>query len=319
LPASTIAELSNCSKAYISQVRNGKRPPSKKLLGALESYYSQTSKGKHDASTNGTIEQFLHSRRDGVSLGTIDFYRKYLSKALPVLGLTPKPNSIQSYIVSLKCSVGGKHAYFRAISIFFNWLYSPKSGFDYSDKINPITMVEAPKRPKLILPSLSKEQVQLLIEKAHSTRDKAIIALFTESGLRLSELLNIKLPDISWESRTIRVLGKGNKEGYAPFGLLAEQCLKCWLTEYNPQPNQHIWNIGFWGIKAMLDQLSTETSLTCNPHTFRRTFACLLRKAGVDTMTIKDLGRWESLEMVQRYTRSVNFQDSMKFYKAPLS
>jgi len=61
------------------------------------------------------------------------------------------------------------------------------------------------------------------------------------------------------------------------------------------------------------------TGLPCNPHTFRRTFACLLRKAGVDTMTIKDLGRWESLEMVQRYTRSVNFQDSLKFYKAPLS
>ena len=59
--------------------------------------------------------------------------------------------------------------------------------------------------------------------------------------------------------------------------------------------------------------------LPCNPHTFRRTFACLLRKAGVDTMTIKDLGRWESLEMVQRYTRSVTFEDSLKFYKAPLS
>jgi integrase len=56
-----------------------------------------------------------------------------------------------------------------------------------------------------------------------------------------------------------------------------------------------------------------------NPHTFRWTFACLLRKAGVDTMTIKDLGRWESLEMVQRYTRSVTFEGSLKFYKAPLS
>ena len=63
-----------------------------------------------------------------------------------------------------------------------------------------------------------------------------------------------------------------------------------------------------------------KTGLPCNPpHTFRRTFACLLRKARVDTMTIKDLGRWESLEMVQRYTRSVSFQDSLKFYKAPLS
>jgi integrase/recombinase XerC len=205
------------------------------------------------------------------------------------------------------------------MSIFYNWLYSPRSGFDYSDKINPITMVEAPKRPKLILPSLSKEQVQLLIEQAHSTRDKAIIALFTESGLRLSELLNVNLTDIDWDSKVIKVLGKGNKEGYAPFGSLTEQYLKLWLQEYNPQAKQHIWNIGFWGIKEMLDQLGTETGLHCNPHTFRRTFACLLRKAGVDTMTIKELGRWESLEMVQRYTRSFTFQDSMKFYRSPLS
>jgi integrase len=69
----------------------------------------------------------------------------------------------------------------------------------------------------------------------------------------------------------------------------------------------------------MLRRLEKTTGLTCNPYTFRRIFACLLRKAGVDTMTIKDLGRWESLEMVQRYARSVNFQDSLKFYKAPLS
>jgi len=68
----------------------------------------------------------------------------------------------------------------------------------------------------------------------------------------------------------------------------------------------------------MLDQLGIETGIHCNPHTFRRTFACLLRKAGVDTMTIKELGRWENLEMVQRYTRSFNFQDSMRFYKSPL-
>jgi integrase len=64
--------------------------------------------------------------------------------------------------------------------------------------------------------------------------------------------------------------------------------------------------------------LKAKTGLPCNPHTFRRTFPCLLRKAGVGTMTIEDLGRWESLEMVQRYTRSVTFEDSLRFYKAPL-
>ena len=73
----------------------------------------------------------------------------------------------------------------------------------------------------------------------------------------------------------------------------------------------------YW-MPLLLRRLEKATGLPCNAHTFRRTFACLLRKAGVDSMTIEDLGRWASLEMVQRYTRSVSFQDSLKFYKAPL-
>jgi integrase len=86
------------------------------------------------------------------------------------------------------------------------------------------------------------------------------------------------------------------------------------------EPNgDNLWGLKGAGIASMLNRLEKETGFPCNPHTFRRTFACLLRKAGVDTMTIKDLGRWESLEMVQRYTRSVTFQDSLKYYKPPLS
>jgi site-specific recombinase XerD len=111
-------------------------------------------------------------------------------------------------------------------------------------------------------------------------------------------------------------VGKGRKEAYAPLGELSEQYLKEWLAQY--EPNGNIWGINENGIQTMLKRLGQFTGLPCNPHTFRRTFACLLRKAGVDTMTIKDLGRWESLEMVQRYTRSISFQDSLKFYKAPL-
>ena len=114
-----------------------------------------------------------------------------------------------------------------------------------------------------------------------------------------------------------KTIGKGRKEVYCPFGDLSEGFIKEWLSQYEPKGN--IWGINENGISIMLRRLRAKTGLPCNAHTFRRTFACLLRKAGIDTMTIKDLGRWESLEMVQRYTRSVSFQDSMKFYKAPLS
>jgi hypothetical protein len=65
--------------------------------------------------------------------------------------------------------------------------------------------------------------------------------------------------------------------------------------------------------------LKAKTGLPCNPHTFRRIFARLSRKAGVDCLTIKNLGRWESVQMVERYTRSFGFQDAMKFYRGPLT
>ena len=148
-------------------------------------------------------------------------------------------------------------------------------------------------------------------------RNKAIIAVFIESGLRLFELSFIKPEDIDWAERTIRIWGKGRKEGKAPFGQTSEALLKEWLSRYNPNGG-NIWGMDRAGIQVMLKRLNQATGITCNPHSFRRAFACLLRKAGIDTMTIKDLGRWESLEMVQRYTRSVSFHDSLKSYKAPL-
>ncbi len=298
-------------------MKHGKRPPSIKLLRALEQYSISNTKNRDNI--QNAIDLFIKSRRNGISPSTTAFYLKYLRKSIPALGLSPTSRQLNHYLNALSCSQGGKHAYYRAISVFYNWLYSPRSGFRFNGERNPMALIESPQKPKLMLPSLTSEQVELLIARSKCVRDKAIIALFTESGLRLSELANIRAHDIDWESSIIRVIGKGNKEGYAPFGNKAEGYLRSWLSEYKPENAERIWNIGFWGIKTMLDELKQKTGIPCNPHTFRRTFACLLRKAGVDTMTIKDLGRWESLEMVQRYTRSVTFHDSLKFYKAPLA
>jgi len=177
--------------------------------------------------------------------------------------------------------------------------------------------LKAPRLGKLILPSLSREQVDNLLNMVDNVRDKAIIAMFTESGLRLSELVNIRLEDINWPDNTVRVMGKGRKEALAPLGGMSQKYLREWLTEHNP--NGNIWGLNTWGVISMLRRLEKSTGIPCNPHVFRRTFACLLRKAGLDCLTIKDLGRWESLEMVQRYTRAVTFQDSLKFYQSVLT
>jgi len=179
---------------------------------------------------------------------------------------------------------------------------------------NPILIVEPPKVERKILPSLTLEQLDYLIGQAETTRDKAIISLFADSGLRLLELTNINTHNIDWEHRLIKVKCKGNKEGLAPFGQRTEKLLKEWLSQYPTK--DRLWDISEWGICWMLRKLEAKTGLPCNAHTFRRTFASILAKRGVDSLHIMRLGRWESIQMVERYTRSVRFEDSLKLYSA---
>jgi integrase len=68
-------------------------------------------------------------------------------------------------------------------------------------------------------------------------------------------------------------------------------------------------------MQIMLCWLEKKAGLPCNAHTFRRTFASLLAKRGIDSLHIMRLGRWESMAMVERYTRSVRFEDSLRVYR----
>jgi len=258
------------------------------------------------------VSNFLKSRRQGLSSRSIEFYECYLNRASHVIGFHIKGQHIAEFLDSLSCNNGGKHAYYRTLRALYNWLYSPKSGYDLNPQANPILAVEAPKLEKRILPSLTLEQLDYLIGQADTIRDKAIISLFADSGLRLSELANINPHNIDWQHRLIKVWCKGSKEGLAPFGHRTEKLLKEWLSQYSP--DGRLWDINNWGISIMLRRLSAKTGLPCNPHTFRRTFASILAKRGVDSLHIMRLGRWQSLSMVDRYTKSVQFEDSLKLY-----
>jgi len=163
------------------------------------------------------------------------------------------------------------------------------------------------------MPSLTQEQLEHVIEQAVCTRDKAIISLFADTGLRLAELANINIDDIDWQHRLIRVWIKGGRQDYAVFGERTKLLLEQWLSEYRNH-NGKLWDISYWGINILCRRLSAKTGLSCNPHTFRRTFASILAKRGVDCLHIQRLGRWQSLSMVQRYTASVRFEDSLRLY-----
>jgi len=306
LSVTKISELSKFSKSYISQVKHGKCPPSKKLLEILKNHHHRI-QTEHDYLTI-----FLRSRKAmQVSPGTTQFYRIKLGRFLSEVNIDKATRQdIETFLLQFD-NPGNRHAYYRAIKTFYNWR---EETFNLP---SPMEKVKAPRLGKLILPSLNREQVDYLLNAVNNVRDKAIIAMFTESGLRLNELVNIRLEDIDWRGGTIRVMGKGRKEALAPLGRTSRKYLREWLTKH--QPNGNIWGLNTWGVISMLRRLENGTGIPCNPHVFRRTFACLLRKVDLDIMTIKDLGRWESLEMVQRYTRTVTFRDSLKFYQSVLA
>ena len=319
------------SASYLSQVKNGKRPASQKVLSILDQSVKQNVKqyGKiarnfvsggvseladeHDLgllNANSNVKQllnnFLKSRRQGIAPHTISYYKQCLIPFIKNYDLTPE--GINKFLASLTCNGGGKLAYFRAIRAFCNWLVRN----DYL-KDNPLKKVDPPKPAKPILPSLTTEQVSYLVERVDTLRDKAIISLFADSGMRLNELSNIKASDIDWENYTITIWGKGNKQRKAPFTERSANLLRELISQNGTGEN--IWHMKRRGIQNMLLELAKGTGLPCNPHTFRRTFASNLHRAGLDVEHIMRLGGWESLDMVLRYTRSVKFEDSLRLYR----
>jgi site-specific recombinase XerD len=258
------------------------------------------------------LNQFMQSREaSNSSQSTLKYYRSKLDTFLDNVNHdTATPSDINRFLMKYS-NAGNRHAYFRAIRAFYSWRE------DMFDLLSPIRKMKAPKVPKLIMPALKLEDIKKLIEQAESTQDRAMIALFTESGMRLSELAHIKLSDINWNQHTIRVIGKGRKERDVAFTQVSEVYIKQWLAEYNTN-SQCIWNKSERSIEETLRKLEEKTGIKANPHVFRRSFATIMKSKGVDIAIIRQLGGWESLAMVERYTRSFSFLDALKHYKSPL-
>jgi integrase len=144
-------------------------------------------------------------------------------------------------------------------------------------------------------------------------RDKAIISLLADSGMRLNEIANIEANDINWDTYTITIIGKGNKQRKAPFTERTAKLLQLYLADNHSDGNT--WNMRRYGIQSMLRRLGMETGIKCNAHSFRRGFACNLHRKGLSTLDIMHLGGWEDLDMVLKYTRSITFEDCLTHYQ----
>ena len=245
------------------------------------------------------IDEFLASRRQGLSERTLEFYRDMLYQAE---GIELTPKGINNWLTNLNCG-NAKFSYYRAMKAFCNWLYKSK-------KINknPITLVDRPKVSKRLLSAITKEQLATLIRSVNYLRDACILRLLFDSGCRLSEIAGIKDTDFIWDKGNVTVIGKGNKQREAPYTDATGEMLKQWFSEHKT------FELNRGGVQTMLKRLEQKTGITCNAHCFRRGFAIELLKQGKSTRIVQKMGGWESIAMVEKYSEQLSQDDALKQY-----
>ncbi len=180
-------------------------------------------------------------------------------------------------------------------------------------KKNPTIGIKSPRLEKKIPVFLTEVQVKEILDLQPPTkisfRDKAMLELLYASGLRVSELVNLKISDVDFENKILKVKGKGEKERIVPFGSYAFNALKKYLEErkdnspylfvsrFNKKlSNRQIQKI----VKKYLSKIPNPPAT--NPHIFRHSFATHLLDRGADLRVVQELLGHSSLETTQIYT-----------------
>lgn len=200
-----------------------------------------------------------------------------------------------------------------SIKSFHKYLSETNNIEDVSLKIN------IPKFYRKLPNILTIEEVDNLLDinlkSPFDYRNKAMLELMYSSGLRVSELINLKLSDIDLDNNYVRCFGKGNKERIVPIGEVAIEYLKIYINEYRDSMkkgyyteniflNNHGKNITRQGFFLIIKQIAKEKDIDKNitPHMLRHSFATHLLNNGADLRTIQEMLGHANLSTTQVYT-----------------
>ena len=257
--------------------------------------------------SNNTIESY---KRD-----LNDFYNFFLKRQVNIDNITKI--DIETYLVNLRKQGLNEKTTSRHISClrgFYKFLIIEK---DIKD--NPMEFIETPKIRKSLPKVLSKEEVELLLDigliNNYSYRNKAMLELMYATGLRVSELVNLKIHDVDLDMDIVRTIGKGNKERIIPLGDYALIALKEYLSYHRDSMLKKAYNDylflnnhgnkmtrqGFFKIiKSLAKQKNINTVFS--PHTLRHSFATHLLDYGADLRSIQELLGHSNISTTQIYT-----------------
>lgn len=265
-----------------------------------------------------TISQYLEylELEKGLSSNTIDAYRRDLydfieisnEKNLDILAR----GSINSYILSLKerklapTSIIRKVASLRG---FFKWA----TAMNIFDK-NPASTLEQPKIPQRLPKVISLKDVDEILNSNLTPMQKLVIEFLYSCGLRVSELVNLKLTDIDIMAKYVRCFGKGSKERIIPVGAYAINILKSYLpyreliikrnnlTSKALLINDDGRKVTRQDVYNLVHKQGKLINKNISPHTLRHSFATHLLENGADLRVVQELLGHSDVSTTQLYT-----------------
>lgn len=273
------------------------------------------------------LDQFLAhlTVERGVSPNSHDAYHRDLTGYLRLLdrrGITAAADAdardVQAYVVSLRrrgLAPSSVARHLSAVRMFHRFLVS--EGLAASD---PTEHVQAPKQPRRLPSVLSREEVNLLLEQPdHTTplglRDRAILEFMYATGLRASELLTFRKPDLLFDQGLARIFGKGARERLVPVGRRALDMIRQYLDTVRPMTagpasgdalflnwrGRPLTRMGLWKILRIYVDLAG-IDKPVSPHTLRHSFATHLLEGGADLRAVQEMLGHVDISTTQIYT-----------------
>lgn len=199
-------------------------------------------------------------------------------------------------------------------------------------KTNAFNLVTLPKKEKKLPKFLYYNELDEMfntfdMKKKEDIRDRLILELLYGSGCRVSELVNIKLEDINEYNKTIKILGKGDKERLVCYNNKCKEIIDLYLKEvYNELNKRHVPylilnmkgnKITTRGVAKILDKIIKRTSLNkhISPHVLRHSFATHLLNEGCDILSVQELLGHKSIATTGIYTHVIDDRIKEVYYK----
>ena len=276
----------------------------------------QTS-NKEDSSLRSFLNYLLVDK--GLSVNTLKAYKADISSFIDWLNnhdieyKNLQEEHIHQYIsflFQMKMRSSSVNRKISSIKSFYIFLVK-RNLIEYS----PLNDIVTPKQEKYLPESMSEDEVDKLLNSPNvknkiENRDKAMIEMLYATGMRISELVNLKITDVDMKRCVVKVFGKGSKERLIPFGEKALDSLRSYLNDRGQSSSKEIFlsnrgkkmtRVAFWQrVKIYLIRENLKNSIS--PHTLRHAFATHLLNRGADLRSVQLLLGHSDLSTTQIYT-----------------